>query len=178
MLKLRRKQPAEPNPEDLAAALESINAAFAGLTKLFAEIAEIGESVMAASKAFEAAKAAGLDNTEPWPFQPGDVVQDAGTDGDDAVWLHAAPVDTVVVDADGAEWKRLRLRWIRIDDTGIVTSRELANRGPITLVSLGETDPALERGSADVGYLLTFLMTIGLVCFGTGVVVLVETVLS
>jgi hypothetical protein len=138
-----RTPPTVPDPEELAAAVSRITAEFDRLTQAFVQV---GETIAATIEAVESlrkhpAALAASAGSEAWPFQPGDVVHDAGPDSDDAVWLHAAPVGTVVIDADGAEWKRLRLRWVRIDDTGIMTSRDLANRGPITVVSVGETSP-------------------------------------
>lgn len=165
-----------PDPEEVAAAVARINALFEKMTRA---LVQLGESIAAAVESFDAlgqqpGEPTAVVAPEAWAFQPGDVV--------DELQLHAARVDTVVVDADGAEWKRLRLRWIRVDDTGIVTSRDLANRGPITVVSVGGTSPeavaASEHGSADPGFLLTFLMVVGLVAFGTGVVGVVDAVLG
>lgn len=145
----------EPNPKEIAAAIASINSAFAGLTQLFVEI---GESVMAAIEAVEAAKAAGLANTEPWPFQPGDVIHDSGPDGDDAAQVDTAPDGTVVLDRHTTEWaKRDGSWWIDGGTAGGAGAPFMVERGPLTVVSVGGAAPTAladsERGAADPGFL-------------------------
>jgi len=77
-----------------------------------------------------------------WPFKPGDVVHDSGEDADDAAWLEAAPEDTVVVDYQGTECTRRRAGWSNGTLGGTVTSVELADLGPITVVSVPDMDEA------------------------------------
>lgn len=168
----------EPNPEEIAAAIASINSAFAGLTQLFAEI---GESVMTAIRAVEAAKAAGLANTEPWPFQPGDMIHE--TDDAAALKLDAAPDGTIVLDRHATEWaKRDSSWWIEGGSAGGAGAPFMVERGPLTVVSVGGAAPTAladsENGVADPGFLLVFLMVFGLVSFGAGVAVLVDAVIG
>lgn len=70
---------------------------------------------------------------ESWPFKPGDVL-----DGpEDAIldWLDDAPEGTVVTDTAGAEWKyEGSCSWV---GTYRTESDELADRAPLTVVSVG-----------------------------------------
>lgn len=71
----------------------------------------------------------------PWPFAPGDVVHDSGPDGDDAAWLEAAPDGTLVNDGDGWDFVRDSGAWWHTDSWHM-TSERLAERGPLTVVSV------------------------------------------
>jgi hypothetical protein len=90
-----------------------------------------------------------LGTAEPWPFKPGDVVDDV--EGAVAEWLDAAPDRTVVVDAACVEWTNGRNRpadeapaWVLESSLGLlevpahIPSAELANLGPLTIVRVGE----------------------------------------
>jgi hypothetical protein len=70
---------------------------------------------------------------EPWPFKPGDIVEDA--EGAVTEWLDAAPVGTVVADAAGDEWKHEGLSsWV---GTYRIASSDVAARGSVTVVTVG-----------------------------------------
>ncbi|WP_419704969.1 hypothetical protein [Promicromonospora sp. NFX87] len=73
----------------------------------------------------------------PWPFKPGDVVDDA--EGAVEEWLEAAPEQTVVFDPRGDEWaRRLDVGWVRPNAFVDCTSSTLATSGPLTVVSVGK----------------------------------------
>jgi hypothetical protein len=79
-------------------------------------------------------EATDLAIAEPWPFKPGDVVEEA--EGDVTELLDATPVGTVVVDGDGDEWKHEGLStWV---GTYRTTTTDVAARGPLTVVKVGE----------------------------------------
>jgi hypothetical protein len=79
-------------------------------------------------------EAVDLGTADPWPFKPGDVVEEA--EGDVTELLDATPVGTVVVDGDGDEWKHEGLStWV---GTYRTTTTDVAARGPLTVVKVGE----------------------------------------
>lgn len=70
-------------------------------------------------------------NTEPWPFKPGDVVDD--TEGAEQEWLMVAPKGTVLIDADGERFTRTNGRWSAHGGSWLMVSEVLAERGPLTV---------------------------------------------
>jgi hypothetical protein len=77
-----------------------------------------------------------MTTDQKWPFRPGDYASDSGPDGDDAAWLEAAPIGTVVQDCDGDEWTRRGDLWHMFDDSEGRTSVYVAQYAP-TVVSVG-----------------------------------------
>lgn len=81
---------------------------------------------------------------DPWPFNPGDVVDDIG--GAITEWLDAAPEGTLVVvvvdDAEGDEWEHHKEHWCShsLHLVEPLTSSELAAEGTLKVVRVGKGD--------------------------------------
>lgn len=91
---------------------------------------------------------------EPWPFKPGDVVDDS--DGAVTEHLLAAPEGTTVTDAAGYDWTRAGK--IGLWHTGVATrstSAGLAHLGPLVVVSVGRARSAVDERIAAHGARMT-----------------------
>lgn len=84
-------------------------------------------------------------DVEGWPFKPGVVVHDE--DGAEAEWLDAAPHGVVLRDNTGSIWKPTVIqpgRWIDDDGGDAASAWLVAERGPLTVVSVPDQEP--DRG--------------------------------
>ncbi|MEU4386594.1 hypothetical protein [Promicromonospora sp. NPDC023805] len=107
-----------------------------------------GEQLEVRTHADPPAAAGGLGTADPWPFNPGDVVDDIG--GAITEWLDAAPEGTIVRTSSGDEWTNDGTKpgdalptWIRRRDrtspgfAARSASPGLVEGGPLTVVTVG-----------------------------------------
>lgn len=84
-------------------------------------------------------------------------------DGETEIWptLATASLDTIVTDGEGNQWTRRR-KWWTGSDGAQLTSRQLGDRGPLTVYSVHVCEEWIDITSFAVSYVESMCVSCGM----------------